>query len=160
MGRKIAIGSDHAGYSLKEAVKSHLISRGEAVDDFGTGGDEAVDYPDFGEQVARRVSEGETDLGVLVCGSGIGMSIVANKFPGVRAALASNEHWAEMARRHNDANVLVLAGRGVDDRQGCRIVTAWLESPFEGGRHQRRIDKISALETRLKERNNGASDQR
>ena len=142
----IVIGSDHGGLELKEAVKAVLASRGMAVADFGTDNSESVDYPDFAEKVASAVSRGEMDLGILICGTGIGMSIVANKFPGVRAALATDEFMAQMAREHNNANILVLGGRVLSVDKATKMVNVWLDSSYEGGRHQRRLDKIAQLE--------------
>lgn len=143
---KIVIGSDHAGFSLKEQVKHLLNEMRIEMDDVGTESEESVDYPDYGIAVARKVSSGAADRGVLVCGSGVGMSIVANKFPAVRAALCLDEDTAMMSRRHNDSNILVLAGRKTDFREAESIVRIWLDTPFEGGRHQRRLDKIRAIE--------------
>ena len=142
----VAIGSDHGGLELKAAVSEGLRQRGLDVVDFGTDDDDSVDYPDFGEKVAGAVARGEAVCGVLVCGTGIGMSIVANKFPGVRAALVTDEYMARMAKEHNNANILVLGGRVLDGMTACRIVSVWLDARFEGGRHQRRLDKIALLE--------------
>lgn len=148
-GTMIAIGSDHGGFELKEAVKALLEKRGIAVEDMGTNDGNSVDYPDFGEKVARKVSSGEAEKGVLVCGTGIGMSIVANKFPGVRAALAADTYMAKMAKQHNNANILVLGGRVIDENEASEMVAIWLDAEFEGGRHQVRLDKIAALEKEL-----------
>ena len=142
----IAVGSDHGGLALKEAVKSALAARGLEVDDFGTDNGDSVDYPDFAEKVAGAVSRGEVELGILVCGTGIGMSIVANKYPGVRAALVTDVFMAQMAKEHNNANVLVLGGRVLDESLAVNMVNVWLDSVYEAGRHQRRLDKISRLE--------------
>ncbi len=142
----IVIGSDHGGLELKEAVKAALASRGMDVDDFGTDNSDSVDYPDFAEKVAGAVSRGEVELGILICGTGIGMSIVANKFPGVRAALATDEFMAQMAREHNNANILVLGGRVLSADMATKMVNVWLDSSYEGGRHQRRLDKIAQVE--------------
>ena len=142
----IAVGSDHGGLALKEAVKSALAARGLEVDDFGTDNGDSVDYPDFAEKVAGAVSRGEVELGILVCGTGIGMSIVANKYPGVRAALVTDVFMAQMAKEHNNANVLVLGGRVLDEGMAVNMVNVWLDSCYEAGRHQRRLDKISRLE--------------
>lgn len=142
----IAIGSDHGGLKLKEAVKSALAARGLQVDDYGTDNGDSVDYPDFAVKVAGAVSRGEVQLGILLCGTGIGMSIVANKFPGVRAALATDLFMAQMAKEHNNANVLVLGGRVLDASLAVDMVNVWLDSSYEAGRHQRRLDKISRLE--------------
>ena len=145
----IVIGSDHGGFELKEAVKALLMERGIPVEDMGTNDGNSVDYPDFGERVARKVSLGEAEKGVLVCGTGIGMSIVANKFPGVRAALAADPYMAKMAKQHNNANILVLGGRVIDENEASEMVATWLDAEFEGGRHQGRLDKIAALEKEL-----------
>ena len=146
---KIIIGSDHAGFNLKEELKSPLAFFGLAVTDVGPDSDTAVDYPDFAAQVASKVSNGEYTRGILVCGSGAGMVIVANKFPRVRAVLCLNENMARLCRLHNDANVLVLAGRITDVRKAIDIIAAWLNTPFEAGRHQRRLDKINEIEAAL-----------
>jgi ribose 5-phosphate isomerase B len=142
----IAVGSDHGGLELKEAIKASLTVRGLDVDDYGTDNGDSVDYPDFAEKVAAAVSRGDVELGILVCGTGIGMSIVANKFPGVRAALATDEFMAQMAKEHNNANVLVLGGRVLAKDLAVKMVNVWLDSTYEAGRHQRRLDKISRLE--------------
>ena len=142
----IVIGSDHGGLELKEVIKAALISRGMDVNDCGTDNDESVDYPDFAEKVASAVSRSEADQGILICGTGIGMSIVANKFPGVRAALVTDEFMAQMAKEHNNANILVLGGRVLAAEMAVKMVNTWLDAAYEGGRHQRRLDKISQLE--------------
>jgi len=146
---RIIIGSDHAGFALKETVKSYLSSAGYRVFDAGTHREESVDYPDYGVPAAERVSLGEFEKGILICGSGVGMTIVANKFPGIRAALCLDEETARLSRQHNDSNVLVLAGRKTDSAAAERIVKTWMETPFEGGRHQKRLDKIRQIEQRL-----------
>ncbi len=143
---KLAIGSDHAGLHLKKRVLDLLKHKGVAVTDFGTEKDEAVGYPDFGMRVAEAVSNGEAERGILLCGSGIGMSIVANKYRGVRAALCYDTQTARLSRQHNDANVLVMGGRLLEASQAMEIVKTWLETKFEGGRHARRIRKISEIE--------------
>jgi ribose 5-phosphate isomerase B len=145
----ILLGSDHGGLALKETVKQLLSERGLAAEDCGTLNGDSVDYPDFGVKVAGKVSAGEADLGILVCGTGIGMSIVANKFPRVRAALVTDPFMARMAKEHNNANILVLGGRVINESQAREIVAAWLDAAFEGGRHQWRLDKIAALEREL-----------
>jgi len=142
----IAVASDHGGLELKDAIQSALAARGLDVDDYGTDNGDSVDYPDFAEKVAAAVSRGDIELGILVCGTGIGMSIVANKFPGVRAALATDEFMAQMAKEHNNANVLVLGGRVLAKDLAVKMVNVWLDSTYEAGRHQRRLDKISRLE--------------
>lgn len=142
----IVIGSDHGGLEMKAAVKAALDSRGLEVGDYGTTNGDSVDYPDFAEKVASAVSRGEVELGVLVCGTGIGMSIVANKFPGVRAALATDEFMAQMAKEHNNANILVLGGRVLDTATAVKMVNVWLDTAYEGGRHQKRLDKLARVE--------------
>lgn len=139
---KIIIGSDHAGFALKEALKGAI----GGMTDIGTDSEESVDYPDFGVRVARAVASGEFDRGILVCGSGVGMSIVANKVPGVRAALCTDTETARLSRMHNDANILVLAGRRTDPETAVAIATVWLDTLFEGGRHARRLAKIRNIE--------------
>ncbi len=147
--QKIVIGADHAGYALKEALKPFLFSAGWEVIDVGTHDSAPVDYPDYGSVVASRVSAAEFEKGILICGSGVGMTIVANKFPGIRAVLCLDEETAAMSRRHNDTNILVLAGRRTDDEKAAAIVREWLAAPFEGGRHQGRIDKIRLWEEEI-----------
>ncbi len=142
----IVIGSDHGGLSLKTALNSYLTRRGFKVTDAGTNSDASVDYPDFGQKVAELVIAGQAELGVLICGTGIGMSIAANKIPGIRAALVTDVFMARMAKEHNNANILVLGGRVLDEQIACDLVGAWLDATFEGGRHQGRLDKITALE--------------
>ena len=139
---KIIIGSDHAGFDLKEALKESF----EGMVDVGTYSEDSVDYPDFAARVARAISSGEFERGILICGSGVGMSIVANKFPGVRAALCTDTDTACMSRMHNDANILVLAGRRTAVETALAIVRVWLDSEFEDGRHKRRLDKIKNIE--------------
>ena len=146
----ILLGSDHGGLELKNEIKSLLTEKGIPCEDLGTSNGDSVDYPDFGERVARRVSNGSAEKGILVCGTGIGMSIVANKFPGVRAALATDVFMATMAKEHNNANILVLGGRVLESAKAREMVAAWLETEFAGGRHQSRLDKIAALERELK----------
>jgi ribose 5-phosphate isomerase B len=143
---RIAIGSDHAGFSVKEIIKKYLESAGYAVDDQGTGSEDSVDYPDFGKAVGERVASKKADLGIAVCGSGIGISIAANKVPGIRAALAHDAVTAQLAREHNDANVLAFGARIVTPAAALEMVQTFLDTPFAGGRHQRRLDKITQLE--------------
>ncbi len=142
----IAMGSDHAGFNIKTIVKQHLMSLGVSVKDYGAGSDEPVDYADHGVPVARDVAAGEVDRGILVCGSGQGMVMVANKVRGVRAALAWSEEIARLSRQHNDANVLCLPGRFIDADLAVRIVDVWIAEKFEGGRHVARVDKIMKTE--------------
>jgi len=146
----LVIASDHGGLELKDAIKTALMSRGLKVEDLGTISPDSVDYPDFGEKVAHAVSKGEAEQGILICGTGIGMSIVANKFPGVRAALVNDEFTAQMSREHNDANILVMGGRILSSEQACKLVDIWLDTSYEGGRHQRRLDKIAEIEKQLR----------
>lgn len=143
---RIALGADHAGRAGKDLLAAHLRKKGHQVVDLGTTSDESVDYPDFARAVAEKVAKGACRRGILVCGTGIGMCIAANKVKGIRAAEAWNPAVARLAAEHNDANVLCLSGRFVDARTRRAIVDAWLGTPFAGGRHRRRIDKISALE--------------
>jgi ribose 5-phosphate isomerase B len=145
---KIALGADHAGFELKEKIKQHLVSSGIQVDDEGTNSGESVDYPDFARRVGESVVQKRADLGILVCGTGIGMSMSANKVAGIRAANVSSEFEAEMAREHNDANVLALGARVIDEPMAVKIVDKWLQTAFAGGRHQRRVDKIMQIERR------------
>ena len=141
----IAIGSDHAGLQLKQVVKRHLDSLGHQVTDYGTFSEEAVDYADFGYPVARGVADGQHERGVLVCGTGQGMTMMANRVAGIRAALCLDPETASMARKHNDSNVLVLSGWKVSSEQTAEILEVWLTTEFEGGRHQRRIQKLDDL---------------
>ncbi len=145
---KIAIASDHTGTELKEDIKAFLSEIDYEFIDMGSEGNDSVDYPDYGIPVAERVSSGEIEKGILICGTGIGMSIVANKFPGVRAALVNDIYSARMAKEHNDANILVIGGKVLGKGLSREIVKIWLESRFEGGRHQRRLDKITNIEKR------------
>ncbi len=143
---RIAVASDHAGYALKETIKRRLADRGEIVNDFGAPGPEPSDYPDFGAAAARAVAHGAAERGVLICGSGQGMCMVANKVPGVRAALAWNAEVARLSRRHNDANVLCLPARFVTEGEALEIMDEWLKTAFEGGRHARRVEKLMRVE--------------
>lgn len=143
---RIAIGSDHAGYSVKEAIRKFLEAAGYDVEDQGTWNEESVDYPDFGRAVGERVASKQADLGIAVCGTGIGISIAANKVPGIRAAVAHDVMTARLAREHNDANVLALGGRVVTDTVAVEMVQTFLTTAYLGGRHQRRLDKIAAIE--------------
>jgi ribose 5-phosphate isomerase B len=144
--RKIIIGCDHAAFEMKEKIKTFLISLGVEVEDAGTNGEESVDYPVYGAKVASAVSEGRHRRGILLCGTGLGMSMVANRFPGVRAALCGDLFAAIMSRRHNDANILVLGARVTGDVLALEIVKTWLETAFDGDRHQRRLNQFNRLE--------------
>jgi len=145
---RIAIGSDHAGYHLKEALKQTLADAGVEVEDVGTESEASVDYPDYAERVADRVASGQSDRGILICGTGIGMAMAANKVRGIRAASVTDEVGARLARQHNDANVLALGGRVTPPDTAARLVRIFLDTPFEGGRHQRRVAKVAGLEQR------------
>lgn len=145
---KIAIGSDHAGFKLKETVKEFLKTSGIEVIDFGTHSEESADYPDFAFPVAEAVAKKEFDFGILICGTGIGMSITANKVAGIRAALCNDLFTANCSKEHNDANVLCMGGRIVGEGLAKAIVQTWLEKKFQGGRHERRVKKIEEYETK------------
>lgn len=142
----IVIGSDHAAYDLKEKIKTFLIEGSIDVEDVGCFSENSVDYPDYGIKVASMVSSGKFSRGILLCGTGIGMSMVANKFSHVRAALCSDLFSAIMSRRHNDSNILVLGGRVIGDALALEIVKVWLETPFDGGRHLRRLEKFDRID--------------
>ncbi|HEV8307365.1 MAG TPA: ribose 5-phosphate isomerase B [Methylomirabilota bacterium] len=144
----IALGADHAGWQLKEEIKAWLLDKNVEVLDFGTYSPDAVDYPDYAAQVAEAVAAGKADRGILVCGTGIGMSMTANKVPGARAAFCPDLFTARMSRAHNDANVLTLGGRLTGRELALEIVEMWLRTEFEGGRHSRRVGKIAELEQR------------
>lgn len=141
-----AIGSDHGGYALKQEIMKHLSERGIAYRDYGTYSDESCDYPDYGEAVGRAVASGECERGIVVCGTGIGISIAANKVRGVRCALCGDCFSAQMAREHNDANVLALGARVLGPGLALKIVDTFLDSAFAGGRHERRVAKLMAIE--------------
>ncbi len=143
---KIALAADHAGFEEKEKIKKTLDEIGVGYTDMGTNSPDSVDYPDYARKVGEAVARGEYDQGLLVCGSGTGMAIAANKVSGVRAAVAWNEEIARLARQHNDANVLSLAARYTTDEENERIVKAWFSAAFEGGRHERRVEKITEIE--------------
>lgn len=142
----ISIGADHAGFALKEQVAAALRQAGHQVSDVGAHGTESVDYPDFAEPVARAVASGAADRGVLICSTGVGISIAANKVPGVRAALAYNLEEVALARQHNNANVLAIGAKFTDAATANHYVKTFLETPFEGGRHERRVNKIAQIE--------------
>lgn len=146
---KIVVGADHAGFELKDQLRDALRAAGHEVRDFGTGSAESTDYPDYAGRVGRAVAGGEAERGVLVCASGVGMSIAANKIRGVRAALGVNEEEVKLTRQHNNANVLTLGARFTDPVTARKLVELFLETPFEGGRHERRVGKIGELEKEL-----------
>ncbi len=145
-GMKIAIGADHAGFELKQKIKQRLLQEGMEVFDQGTVSTQSVDYPDFARKVAQEVAAKRAELGVLVCGSGVGMAIAANKVPGIRAANVTTEYEAELSREHNDANVIAIGARILDETGAMTIVEKFLQTPFAGGRHQKRVDKIAEIE--------------
>lgn len=147
--KRIAIGSDHAGFGLKEDVLALLKSLNSEVIDCGTHTTDSVDYPDFGAKVSELVSSGQAGKGILICGTGLGMSMVANKYPNVRAALCNDLFSAKMSRMHNDANILVLGGRLIGKDLAAEIVKVWLATPFEGERHLKRLEKIKKIEENL-----------
>lgn len=140
---KIAIASDHAGFDLKEAVKKHLSSKVDIID-MGTHAQDSVDYPDFGAAVGQAITEGGVERGIVICGSGIGISIAANRFPAVRAALCMTAEMAKLSRQHNDANVLAMGARLIDEKTAFEIVDTFLNTAFEGGRHEGRVKKLSS----------------
>jgi ribose 5-phosphate isomerase B len=144
---KIAVASDHRGFQIKGKLVTLLTADGHEVSDCGTQNDQAVDYPDYAISVAKQVADGVAERGILICGTGFGMAIAANKFRGVRAASCSDEVMAEMCRRHNDVNILCLPGDLIGDRPVGDLVRIWLATEFEGGRHTRRLEKISQIET-------------
>jgi ribose 5-phosphate isomerase B len=139
---KIATGSDHAGFKLKEIVRQHLLEKGIEVKDFGTYSEDSVDYPDFAHPVANAVENKEVDFGIIMCGSGNGINMAANKHKGIRAALSWNAEIAKLSRQHNDANILTLPGRFIEEEEALKAVDVFLETAFEGGRHQKRVEKI------------------
>jgi ribose 5-phosphate isomerase B len=144
---KISLGADHAGYQLKEKIKQRLAGQGIEVTDRGTNSTDSVDYPDYARDVAHDVAGKRADWGILVCGSGIGMAMAANKVPGVRAANVTSEQEAQLSREHNNANVLAIGARILDEASAFKIVDKWLHTGFAGGRHQGRVDKITEIET-------------
>jgi ribose 5-phosphate isomerase B len=144
---KVAVGSDHAGFALKERVKQYLAEAGIEFEDLGTTGTEMVDYPDYAEKVAHAVRNGSADRGILMCGTGVGMCIAANKVEGIRAAAVWDPEIARLSRSHNDANVLCLPGRYMDPAFALGLAKIWMNTPFEGGRHRTRVEKVTAIES-------------
>jgi len=142
---KIALASDHGGFEMKEHLKHILENRGIDIQDFGTENEDSVDYPDMAAPAVKSILDGTNERAVLVCGTGIGMSMTANRYKGIRGTLCHNEYTAEMSRKHNDSNVLIIGGRVTDKETAEKILAIWLETEFEGGRHKRRIDKIDTL---------------
>ena len=148
---QIAIGSDHAGFKMKEDVKKWLLDEGYQVKDFGTDSEDSVDYPDFAEKTAKNVEEGDSDLGILICGTGIGMAISANKVKGIRAARCHDSYSARMARAHNNSNILTFGSRVIGIELAKDIVKTYLTTEYSGGRHQRRVGKIDNIEKEMTE---------
>lgn len=142
---KIALGADHGGFELKEKVKTHLIEKGYEVLDLGTNSTDSVDYPEFGHTVGHAVADKKAEFGIVVCGTGIGISIAANKVPGIRAALCTNTTMARLTREHNNANILAMGGRIVGDVLALEMVDTFLGTEFQGGRHEKRINKIESI---------------
>jgi len=149
---KIALGADHAGFDLKQLLKEHIEKSGHQVKDLGTDASDSVDYPDYAREVAHDVARHDSDFGVLVCGSGVGMSITANKVAGIRAANVGSEQAARLSREHNNANILALGARVIREADALKIVDAFINTPFAGGRHERRVDKIAQIEKEEKKR--------
>lgn len=148
---KMVLGSDHAGFELKVDLRAYLSEQNIAICDMGVAEETPADYPEIARAVAEKISRKEFERGILVCGSGIGMSIVANRFPGVRAALCHDLYTARMSREHNDANLLVLGGRLIGKGLAREMIKVWLESTFQGGHHQRRLDQIESLDQEMRE---------
>ena len=148
--KKIAIASDHGGFDLKESVIAHLLNTGWEVDDLGPHSGDSVDYPDYGIKLAEAVAEKKVERGIVLCGTGIGMSIVVNRYPGIRGTLCSDVFTAKLCRKHNDSNILIMGGRVIGRGLAAEIVNTWLNTPFEGGRHQRRLDKINQIDASIK----------
>ncbi len=155
---RISIASDHRGVKIKSRLMQSLLTAGFTVSDEGTDSEKSVDYPDFAQQVAAKVSNGTADRGILICGTGIGMSIAANKFPGVRAASCYDEVMVEMSRRHNDLNVLCLPGDMIGDRSIDDLVLMWLQTEFDGGRHAKRVAKIEPIENSVQDSSSSSAD--
>ena len=148
--KKIALASDHGGFDLKESVIAHLLNTGWEVDDLGPHSGDSVDYPDYGIKLAEAVAEKRVQRGIVICGTGIGMSIVVNRYPGIRGTLCSDLFTAKLCREHNDSNILIMGGKVIGKGLAAEIVNTWLNTPFEGGRHQRRLDKINQIDASLK----------
>ena len=148
--KKIAIASDHGGFELKESIITFLLKKGWEVDNLGAPSTDSVDYPDYGIKVAKAIIDKKIVRGILICGTGVGMSIVVNRFPGIRGTLCSDVYTAKMCREHNDSNVLIMGGRVIGVSLAMEILDIWLNTEFEGGRHQRRLDKIKNIDARLK----------
>ena len=145
--KKIAIASDHGGFDLKESVMGILRDKGFEIDDLGPSSSDSVDYPDYGIKLAQAILEQKVERGIVICGTGVGMSIVVNRFPGIRGTLCSDVYTAKMCREHNDSNILIMGGRVLGKGLAAEIVNIWLNTPFSGGRHQKRLDKIDQIDT-------------
>ncbi|MEC7785631.1 MAG: ribose 5-phosphate isomerase B [Nitrospinota bacterium] len=148
--KKIAIASDHGGFDLKKNVISSLQNKGLEIEDLGPSNTDSVDYPDYGIKIAHAILEQRVERGIVICGTGVGMSIVVNRFPGIRGTLCSDVYTAKMCREHNDSNILIMGGRVIGKDLALEIVGIWLKTNFEGGRHQRRLDKINKIDANLK----------
>jgi ribose 5-phosphate isomerase B len=152
--KKIAIASDHGGFDLKKSVIAHLLNTGWEVDDLGPHSGDSVDYPDYGVKLAEEVADKRVERGIVICGTGIGMSIVVNRYPGIRGTLCADVFTAKLCREHNDSNILIMGGRVIGEGLAAEIVNTWLNTPFEGGRHQRRLDKINQIDASIKSKEN------
>ena len=148
--KKIAIASDHGGFNLKENIIAFLLKKGLEIDNLGAHSTDSVDYPDYGIKLAQAITDKKFVRGILICGTGVGMSIVVNRFPGIRGTLCSDVYTAKMCREHNDSNILIMGGRVIEVSLAIEILETWLNTEFEGGRHQRRLDKIKNIDARLK----------
>ena len=146
---KLAIASDHAGFELKESIIAYLHDKGVKLDDYGPVNCDRVDYPDYGIKIAQAIQGKKVDRGILICGTGVGMSIVVNRFSGIRGTLCSDLYTTKMCREHNDSNILIMGGRVIGKGLAEEIVTMWMDTPFEGGRHQKRLDKIEDIDSKL-----------
>jgi len=146
---KLAIASDHAGFELKESIIAFLKNKEVELEDYGPENSDRVDYPDYGVSIAHAIQEKKVDRGIVICGTGVGMSIVVNRFPGIRGTLCADLYTAKMCREHNDSNILIMGGRVIGKGLAEEIVTTWLNTPFEGGRHQKRLDKIEDIDRKL-----------
>ena len=153
--KKIAIASDHGGFDLKQTVIAHLLNDGWKIDDLGPSNENSVDYPDYGIKIAEIISNKKVERGIVICGTGLGMSIVVNRFPGIRGTLCSDIYTAKMCRKHNDSNILIMGGRVIGKGLASEIIDTWLNTAFEGGRHQRRLDKINEIDANLKSKSPG-----
>ena len=148
--KKIAIASDHGGFDLKESIVAFLLKKGWEIDNLGAPSTDSVDYPDYGIKLAQAIIDKKFVRGILICGTGIGMSVIVNRFPGIRGTLCSDVYTAKMSREHNDSNILIMGGRVIGPGLAIEILDTWLNTEFEGGRHQRRLDKIKNIDAKLK----------